>query len=48
MQELSSDPDSILRIGTADRTFKIKFKIQQIKVLSQADFNYPDDTIDYM
>jgi hypothetical protein len=44
MQGLSSDPDSILRTSPADRTFKIEFKIQQVMVLSQADFNYPNNT----
>ena len=31
MQELSSDRDSILQTSTANRTFKIEFKIRQVK-----------------
>jgi len=43
MQELSSDPDSTLRTNTANRTFKIEFKVWQVKVLPQADFNHPNN-----
>jgi len=48
MQELSSDRDSILQKSTADRTFKIEFKVWQAKVLPQADFNRPNNTRDDM